>query len=64
MVYDGCYGALLWLDLKNKTLLKPRSISEYLIKNSIQAYTKKYNKTNGNCYIVNHFGSKLLVKAS
>jgi hypothetical protein len=41
MVCDGCYGAILWLDLKNKTLLKPRSISEYLIKNSIQAYTKK-----------------------
>lgn len=41
MVYDGCYGLLLWFDSKNKILLKPKNISEYLIKNSIQAYSNK-----------------------
>lgn len=39
--YDGCYGTLLWLNLVNKILIKPKSVSEILIKSSL-----KYHQVN------------------
>ena len=61
--YDGCYGLLAWLDLKTKLLIRPIGISEALMNKSINLQ-KQENKPKGNCYIEEHFGSKLLVKAS
>lgn len=59
------YGPLLWLDIKEKVLIRPRGASQYLVRSSLVEYqSKKGGKVLGNCYIEQQQGSKLLVKAS
>lgn len=42
--YDGCLGPLLWLNLKEKIVIRPFGISEILVRSSIKKYNIENNQ--------------------